>query len=112
MTSVSPGAKPGFKHIGHGGVVRYMYFLEGGVTFLITEPLDGNPASHGNGATIGFKAKDGETINEWHKVGEENGGVTCEDPPGVREGGGIKAYLGYLRDPSNNKICTMCNIKS
>ena len=20
------GAKPGFKHIGHGGVVRYMYF--------------------------------------------------------------------------------------
>ena len=28
------------------------------------------------------------------------------------EGGGIKAYLGYLRDPSNNKICTMCNIKS
>ena len=27
----------------------------------------------------------------------ENGGMTCEDPPGVREGGGIKAYLGYLR---------------
>ena len=47
------GIKPGLKHIGHGGVVRYMYFL-GGVTFLISEPLDGNPASHGNGATIGF----------------------------------------------------------
>ena len=26
------GIKPGLKHIGHGGVVRYMYFL-GGVTF-------------------------------------------------------------------------------
>ena len=37
------GVKPGLKHIGHGGVVRYMYFLEG-VTFLISEPLDGNPA--------------------------------------------------------------------
>jgi hypothetical protein len=82
----------------------------GGVTFLISEPLDGNPASHGNGATIGFKAEDGDTINEWHKVGQENGGTPCEDPPGVREGGGIKAYLGYLRDPSNNKICTMCNL--
>ncbi len=103
------GAKPGLKHVGHGGAVRYMYFL-GDVTFLITEPLDGNAASHGNGSTIGFKAKDGETIDEWHKVGEANGGTTCEDPPGVREGGGIKAYLGYLRDPSNNKICAMCHI--
>ena len=40
----------------------------------------------------------------------ENGGVICEDPP-VREGGGIKAYLGYLRDPSDNKICTMIHLK-
>ena len=50
------GAKPGYQHIGHNGVVRYMYFLDGG-TFMITEPLDGNNASHGNGATIGFKAQ-------------------------------------------------------
>ncbi len=105
------GAKPGYKHIGHGGVVRYMYFLDGG-TFLISEPLDGNSASHGNGATIGFKAKDTQTIDEWHKIGEENGGVTCEDPPGVRDGGVMQAYLGYLKDPSGNKICTMHNIKA
>ena len=39
------GAKPGYQHIGHNGVVRYMYFLDGG-TFMITEPLDGNDASH------------------------------------------------------------------
>jgi hypothetical protein len=88
-----------------------MYFLDGG-TFLISEPLDGNNASHGNGATIGFKAKDTATIDEWHKIGEDNGGVTCEDPPGVRDGGGMQAYLGYLKDPSGNKICTMHNIKA
>ncbi len=103
------GAKPGLKHV-MKGVTRYMYFLDG-MTFLISEPLDGNPASHGNGATLGFKAKDTETIDAWHEAGIENGGVTCEDPPGVREGGGIKAYLGYLRDPSGNKICTMIHLK-
>ena len=66
----------------------------------------------GDGATIGFKAKDTATIDEWHKIGEDNGGVTCEDPPGVRDGGGMQAYLGYLKDPSGNKICTMHNIKA
>ena len=32
-------------------------------------------------------------------------GVTCEDPPGLREGSGL--YLAYLRDPSGNKICAL-----
>jgi catechol 2,3-dioxygenase-like lactoylglutathione lyase family enzyme len=103
------GAKPGLKNV-MKGITRYMYFLDG-MTFLITEPLDGNPASHGNGVTLGFKARDTKTIDEWHATGIENGGVTCEDPPGIREGGGIKAYLGYLRDPSGNKICTMIHLK-
>ena len=50
-------------------------------------------------------------VMKWHKAGEENGGITCEDPPGVREAGGMKAYLAYLKDPSGNKICTMINLK-
>ena len=39
------------------------------MTFLISESLDGNPVSHGNGATLGFKAKDTETIDAWHAAG-------------------------------------------
>ena len=35
----------------------------------------------------------------------ENGGSTCEDPPGVREDTNI--YLAYLRDPAGNKICAL-----
>ena len=34
-----------------------------------------------------------------------NGGKTCEDPPGVREGATGKLYLAYLRDPDGNKLC-------
>ena len=37
----------------------------------------------------------------------EAGGKAIEDPPGWREGGGMKLYLAYLRDPDGNKICTM-----
>ena len=35
------------------------------------------------------------------------GGTAIEDPPGVREGGGMKLYLAYLRDPDGNKLCAL-----
>lgn len=49
--------------------------------FSTTLPIDGEPAT------------------------VANGGTTCEDPPGVREGPGGKIYLAYLRDPDGNKLC-------
>jgi catechol 2,3-dioxygenase-like lactoylglutathione lyase family enzyme len=39
--------------------------------------------------------------------GVANGGTTCEDPPGWREGAVGKLYLAYLRDPDGNKICAL-----
>ena len=41
----------------------------------------------------------------WHAAGLANGGVSCEDPPGIRENGARKLYLAYLRDPAGNKLC-------
>ena len=83
---------------------RCFYFTETGI-FSITPPIDGNAASGGNGSTIGFAAASPEEANAWHAAGLANGGVTCEDPPGLREGSGL--YLAYLRDPSGNKICAL-----
>ena len=37
--------------------------------------------------------------------GFANGGTTCEEPPGWRDGGVGKLYLVYLRDPDGIKIC-------
>jgi len=85
---------------------RCFYITEGGI-FAISKPIDGEPACHGNGSTIGFTAKDAEAIDAWHASGVANGGTTCEDPPGVREGGGRKMYLAYLHDPAGNKICAL-----
>ncbi len=85
---------------------RCFYMTETGI-FALTEPIDGNPACNGNGSTIGFAAASSEAADAWHAAGLENGGTTCEDPPGVREGGGVKLYLAYLRDPAGNKICAL-----
>jgi catechol 2,3-dioxygenase-like lactoylglutathione lyase family enzyme len=85
---------------------RCFYITERGI-FSITPPIDGDPASHGNGSTIGFAAADPAAADAWHAAGVANGGVTCEDPPGVREGANGKLYLAYLRDPSGNKICAL-----
>jgi catechol 2,3-dioxygenase-like lactoylglutathione lyase family enzyme len=83
-------------------------YAHGGSRFLLTKPIDGAPASHGNGTTIGFAAASTETADEWHATGLANGGTACEAPPGIREAtGGRKLYLAYLRDPSGNKICVL-----
>ena len=75
--------------------------------FALTPPIDGQPATHGNGSTIGFAAASPEAADAWHAAGVANGGVACEEPPGVREGAAGKLYLAYLHDPSGNKICAL-----
>ena len=72
----------------------------------IGAPIDGQPCSHGNGSTIGFKADSPEQVDAWHAAGIANGGTSIEDPPGPRDGGGFgRMYLAYLRDPDGNKVC-------
>ena len=85
---------------------RCFYFTDNGI-FAITPPINGEAACHGNGCTVGFAAKDPAQADAWHSAGVANGGTTCENPPGVREGGLGKLYLAYLKDPSGNKICAL-----
>ncbi len=85
---------------------RCFYYTKSGI-FALSKPINGESACNGNGSTIGFAAKDTDTADAWYEAGLANGGTTCEDPPGVREGGGVKLYLAYLRDPAGNKICAL-----
>jgi catechol 2,3-dioxygenase-like lactoylglutathione lyase family enzyme len=85
---------------------RVFYLSPSGV-FAITKPINGAPATAANGGTIGFAVSDPKSVDAWHAAGVANGGTTCEDPPGVREGGMGKMYLAYLRDPSGNKLCAL-----
>jgi catechol 2,3-dioxygenase-like lactoylglutathione lyase family enzyme len=85
---------------------RYFYRSPAG-TFGITTPINGEPATCGNGSTLGFAVQSPEQGNAWHAAGLANGGTTCEDPPGFREGPTGPIYLAYLRDPDGNKICAL-----
>jgi hypothetical protein len=100
-TFVAMGGKPGIQD--PKGRLIYMH---NGSMFLVTPPIDGKPATHGNGCTIGF-AMTPELADAWHKAGVENGGEAIEDAPGIREGNGMKLYLAYLRDPDGNKLCAL-----
>ena len=88
---------------------RLVYVNNGGI-LLITRPIDGAPATHGNGCTIGFAVTGPEQAHAWHEAGIAAGGTAIEDPPGPRAGGGMNLYLAYLRDPDGNKLCALYNL--
>ena len=73
-------------------------------TFIVGKPLNGEPATHANGGTIGFKATSSEQVDRFHAAGLAAGGK-CEGEPGLRPQYGI--YAAYLRDPDGNKICAI-----
>ena len=84
-----------------------LVYMHKGAVFLVTAPIDGEAATHGNGMTIGFAAESTELADAWHAAGVAAGGKPIEDPPGWREGAGMRLYLAYLRDPDGNKICAL-----
>jgi catechol 2,3-dioxygenase-like lactoylglutathione lyase family enzyme len=95
------GVKPGF-------LDRHRIFWRSPTgAFGATLPINGQPQTVGNGGTIGFACDGPEQVDAWHAAGLENGGTTCEDSPGVREGTTGRLYLAYLRDPDGNKLCAM-----
>ena len=85
---------------------RLVYVKDGG-RLMVTEPIDGEPASCANGATIGFAMASPEQAEAWHKAGVENGGEAIEDAPGERQTPVGPLYLAYLRDPDGNKLCAL-----
>ncbi|GAB2695222.1 VOC family protein [Aliiglaciecola sp. 3_MG-2023] len=85
---------------------RCFYITDTGI-FAITKPINGEPASHGNGSTIGFSVESTEQGDAWHAAGLANGGTDCEDPPGIRQSPSGDMYLAYLKDPAGNKLCAL-----
>ena len=96
------GVSPGFQD----DKGRVFWMAPSGI-FSVSVPINGAEATCANGGTVGFAAASPEQAEAWHAAGVANGGTTCEEPPGIREGGMGKLYLAYLRDPAGNKICAL-----
>jgi catechol 2,3-dioxygenase-like lactoylglutathione lyase family enzyme len=82
-----------------------LIYRQGDMLFMVSKPINGEPASHANGGTIGLSVSSPELVDVWHATGMAHGGTSIEDPPGVRENAILKLYLAYLRDPAGNKLC-------
>ena len=99
-TFAAIGGNPGFMD----PKGRLIYMHNGGM-FLVTSPIDGNPACPANGGTVGIAMASPEQADAWHAAGAAAGGTAIEDAPGVRDVNGTAMYLAYLRDPDGNKLC-------
>ena len=100
--SGSVGGKPGT--VDDKG--RLIYMHNDGI-YIVTTPINGEPACAANGGTIGIACSSQAEVEAWHAAGVANGGISVEDPPGVREGGLGSMYLAYLRDPDGHKLCAL-----
>lgn len=100
------GAGEPVRNLAPSGHTRYFYRHDGS-SFCITEPINGEQATAGNGATVGFKCHSPEQVKAFHDTAVAHGGVSIEDPPGLREGGMGSLYLAYVRDPDGNKLCAI-----
>ena len=78
---------------------RIFYFTKTGV-FSVSKPINGEPATHANGGTIGFAANSPEQADAWHAAGIANGGKTCE----IR--------LAYAKAPPERCISPICAIST
>jgi catechol 2,3-dioxygenase-like lactoylglutathione lyase family enzyme len=91
------------------GSPRLFYGGFGPGALGIGTPGNGEPASFGNGGTVGLMAKDAAAVDAWHAGGIANGG-TDEGAPGPRPNAPGKSYGAYLRDPDGNKLCAFCQL--
>jgi len=73
------------------------------VLFSVERPLNGQPASPGNGGHVAFHAGHRSSVDACHAAGKANGGRS-DGPPGIREAYDQNYYAAFLLDPDGNKI--------
>ena len=75
-----------------------------GITaFSLNVPVDGAPATPGNGVHIAFEVEKRAAVDAFFRVAVAQGG-TGDGPPGLRPQYDGHYYAAFVRDPDGNKI--------
>ena len=77
------------------------------IGFSLEGPVDGKPASVGNGVHVAFVAESRAAVDEFHRVALANGGSDA-GAPGLRPEYDANYYGAFVRDPDGNKIEAVC----
>ena len=75
------------------------------VEFYVTNPVNKEKATFGNGTQISFIVNSKEIVEKFYNTGIKLGGKD-EGAPGIRSG----EYYCYFRDLDGNKICAFSKI--
>ena len=75
--------------------------------FYVTDPVNGEPATFGNGTQITLLAESKEAVEKFYEIAMSKGAVD-EGAPGLRSDGN---YYAYIRDMDGNKIAAKKNLK-
>ena len=75
------------------------------VEFYVTNPVNKEKATFGNGTQISFLVNSKDLVNNFYYTGIKLGGKD-EGAPGVRSGD----YYCYFRDLDGNKICAFAKV--
>lgn len=102
------GMKPIYPREQGGQLVAIGYGTDPKPTFWLVLPLNGQPASAGNGMHIAFRAATREQVDAFFKAAIEQGGVD-DGQPGMRPEYHAKYYGAFVRDFDGNKIEAVCH---
>ncbi|MDH3997577.1 MAG: VOC family protein [Desulfuromonadales bacterium] len=74
----------------------------------IGKPINGEPATSGNGVNIALSATTRATVDAFYQKALELGGAD-EGMPGIREEAHPNFYAAYVRDLDGNKLVAVCH---
>ncbi len=77
-------------------------------TFWLNKPIDGHPATVGNGTNVAFLAPSRKAVREFYEKALALGGKS-EGQPGIREEAHDCFYAAYVRDLDGHKIVAVCH---
>lgn len=80
-----------------------MYGDLNGIFFGVVGPVDGKPATIGNGSMITFRMETRDQVDAWYKKALELGAVD-DGAPGLRGDPDNHLYHAYVRDLDGNKL--------
>ncbi|MBW6426085.1 VOC family protein [Rhizobium sp. XQZ8] len=72
--------------------------------FAIRRPINGLPATSGNGVQVSFAVRSQTAVDEAWCAAMDHGGCD-EGAPGLRPHYADDFYAAYCRDPEGNKLC-------
>ncbi|MDQ1231141.1 VOC family protein [Sphingomonas sp. SORGH_AS_0879] len=94
------------RNIADSGHTRLIYNHGNGTNFIVSQPINDEPATVANGGAVAVACNSPEQVKQFHDVAVANGGTSIEAPPGPRHTASMGTVeLAYFRDPDGNKLC-------